>query len=78
MYVVGSDWETDEEDSNEMSALVESDDDGEGDRCPVCLNLLFRGQDIGTPESCDHNFCLLCIHEWSKVYNGLTIINSEI
>jgi len=22
---------------------------------------------IGTPESCDHHFCLECIEEWAKV-----------
>ncbi|CAL1548899.1 unnamed protein product, partial [Lymnaea stagnalis] len=38
------------------------------DRCPICLNRL-RNQDIGTPESCDHCFCLECIQEWARVTN---------
>ena len=47
--------------------LEVSDSDGEtGDRCPICLNR-FREQDLGTPEACDHAFCLECILEWSKV-----------
>lgn len=43
---------------------VSSDEDGEN--CPICLNT-FRGQAVGTPESCAHYFCLDCIVEWSKV-----------
>ncbi|XP_014669253.1 PREDICTED: PHD and RING finger domain-containing protein 1-like [Priapulus caudatus] len=47
----------------------ESESGGEEvDRCPVCLRR-FRSQDIGTPESCDHSFCLECIEEWSKNLN---------
>ncbi|XP_069132636.1 PHD and RING finger domain-containing protein 1-like [Argopecten irradians] len=72
---VGEDWETDEEEeddddeeSQEASTLLESESDGEGENCPVCLNR-FRDQDIGTPESCDHNFCLECIQEWSNNVN---------
>ncbi|XP_033752451.1 histone acetyltransferase KAT6A-like isoform X2 [Pecten maximus] len=74
---VGEDWETDEEEeeeedgeeeSQEASILLESESDGEGDNCPVCLNRL-RDQDIGTPETCDHNFCLECIQEWSNNVN---------
>ena len=42
-----------------------SDSDGAAN-CPICL-LSFTNQDIGTPESCDHEFCLKCIVEWSKV-----------
>ena len=44
-----------------------SDEDGEErECCPICL-AKFRHQDVGTPESCDHNFCLECITEWSRV-----------
>ncbi|XP_005096696.2 PHD and RING finger domain-containing protein 1 [Aplysia californica] len=49
--------------------IEESESDGEdGDVCPICLNK-FRLQDIGTPESCDHSFCLECIQEWAKNVN---------
>ena len=49
-----------------LSSESGSDDDDEVDKCPVCLRSL-RDQDIGMPESCDHDFCLDCIVEWSKV-----------
>lgn len=46
---------------------VDSDSsDGESEKCPICLSRLL-GQEIGSPETCDHVFCLECIAEWSKV-----------
>lgn len=42
--------------------------DGQTEKCPICL-LSFRSQEIGTPSSCEHCFCLLCIIEWSKNVN---------
>lgn len=50
--------------SLEASDALNSDDDSES--CPICLNT-FRGQVVGTPQSCAHYFCLDCIVEWSKV-----------
>ncbi|XP_057324063.1 uncharacterized protein LOC130666806 [Microplitis mediator] len=48
---------------------VESDEsDGTAEKCPICL-LSFRHQQIATPSSCDHCFCLLCLTEWSKNIN---------
>lgn len=64
-----SEWVTDDEDGEDSQdvTLITSDDDGEGgESCPICLNK-FRDQDIGTPESCDHCFCLECIQEWANV-----------
>ncbi|XP_052270447.1 protein SCAF11-like [Dreissena polymorpha] len=53
----------------EANAVLEaSDTDEEGERCPICLNR-FKGQDVGTPESCDHVFCLECIQLWAKNVN---------
>lgn len=53
-----------------MFTTISSEDDGPADKeevnCPICL-LPFTGQNIGTPESCDHEFCLICIQEWAKV-----------
>ncbi|XP_061855266.1 PHD and RING finger domain-containing protein 1 isoform X2 [Colius striatus] len=49
---------------------VSSDEDGEN--CPICLNT-FRGQVVGTPESCSHYFCLDCIVEWSKNANSCPV-----
>ncbi|KAM5319748.1 PHD and RING finger domain-containing protein 1 isoform 2-T3 [Glossophaga mutica] len=47
-----------------------SDDDSES--CPICLNT-FRGQAVGTPETCSHHFCLDCITEWSKNANSCPV-----
>ncbi|XP_037018932.2 PHD and RING finger domain-containing protein 1 isoform X2 [Artibeus jamaicensis] len=47
-----------------------SDDDLES--CPICLNT-FRGQAVGTPETCSHHFCLDCIVEWSKNANSCPV-----
>ena len=46
-----------------------SDSDGESEKCPICLARI-ADQDIGTPEGCDHDFCLECIQEWAKVSIG--------
>ncbi|CAG5116861.1 unnamed protein product, partial [Candidula unifasciata] len=73
------DEDSDEEDDEEEEGDVEqgeevdnADDSSSGDensdRCPICLNRL-RVQDIGTPESCDHSFCLECIQAWAKNVN---------
>ena len=59
-----SDWETEDED--QLLDASDSDGDEEADKCPICLNR-FREQDVGTPEACDHIFCLECIQEWAKV-----------
>lgn len=42
--------------------------EGNSDKCPICL-LSFSSQEIGTPETCEHIFCLDCITEWSKNVN---------
>jgi hypothetical protein len=36
------------------------------ERCPICLNK-FKYQDVAIPSSCNHEFCIECIEEWSKV-----------
>lgn len=55
----------------------EGDDDGDSadsdsssevpgaETCAICLGRM-RGE-VGSPESCDHTFCLICILEWAKV-----------
>lgn len=76
------DEDTEEEDETETEEVDDEDVD-EGDtskneeqslatsssmeKCPICLNSMALGQDIGTPDSCSnlHNFCLDCIEEWS-------------
>lgn len=42
--------------------------DGQSEKCPICL-LTFKQQEVGSPESCDHSFCVECIQEWSKNIN---------
>lgn len=64
------DDDEDDEDAEQGEEAENAEDSSSGDensdRCPICLNRL-RVQDIGTPESCDHSFCLECIQEWAKV-----------
>lgn len=31
--------------------------------------MTFKNQEVGSPESCDHSFCVECIQEWSKNIN---------
>lgn len=45
-----------------------TDDDGQSDKCPICL-ASFRHQEIATPETCNHQFCAECLQEWSKNMN---------
>ena len=44
------------------------------ERCPICLNK-FKDQDIAIPSSCNHEFCLECLEEWSKVCCKKIILN---
>lgn len=56
---------------------IDSDSsDGQSDKCPICL-LSFKSQEIGTPETCDHMFCLECIQEWSKNMNTCPVDRHE-
>ncbi|XP_014483609.1 PREDICTED: uncharacterized protein LOC106749063 [Dinoponera quadriceps] len=49
--------------------VIDSDNsDGQLEKCPICL-LPFRKQQVGTPSSCVHCFCLECLLEWSKNIN---------
>ena len=58
----------DGESGNESSGSGSGSDssDSGADVCPICLSR-FKGQEVGNPESCDHNFCLDHILEWAKV-----------
>ncbi|KAG8187358.1 hypothetical protein JTE90_016908 [Oedothorax gibbosus] len=47
-------------------------DNEQADRCAICLHK-FLGQDIATPETCDHIFCLECIQQWAKNVNTCPI-----
>lgn len=54
--------------SRRKASSESSDNDEQSEKCPICLSK-FNGQEIGTPESCDHNFCLECLQEWAKKVN---------
>ncbi|KAG8515708.1 PHD and RING finger domain-containing protein 1, partial [Galemys pyrenaicus] len=54
----------------DSDCALSSDDDAES--CPICLNA-FRGQAVGTPETCAHHFCLDCILEWAKNANSCPV-----
>ncbi len=65
----GSDLDKTADTSQDSSRLASQDDSGsdeEAPQCPICLARL-KQQDVGTPDSCDHSFCLDCLLEWSKV-----------
>ncbi|KOX75957.1 PHD and RING finger domain-containing protein 1 [Melipona quadrifasciata] len=42
--------------------------DDQVEKCPICL-LPFKRQELGSPASCEHCFCLECLIEWSKNIN---------
>ncbi|XP_012239827.1 uncharacterized protein LOC100749759 [Bombus impatiens] len=42
--------------------------DDQVEKCPICL-LPFKRQELGSPSSCEHCFCLECLIEWSKNIN---------
>ncbi|GFY61502.1 PHD and RING finger domain-containing protein 1, partial [Trichonephila inaurata madagascariensis] len=69
--------DTDEEEVEvQATGVSSSEDNGEHESCPVCLNR-FIGQDLGSPENCEHVFCLVCIIEWSKNINTCPIDRTE-
>ncbi|KAK9739931.1 Ring finger domain [Popillia japonica] len=72
-----SDWVTETEAKNtstqDTKLLPKNDSSSESgddqlEKCPICL-LPFKSQEVGSPESCDHSFCIDCILEWSKNVN---------
>ncbi|XP_018328238.1 PHD and RING finger domain-containing protein 1 isoform X2 [Agrilus planipennis] len=52
---------------NEKGTMSDSSN-SHSEKCPICL-LSFKGQEIGSPETCDHVFCAVCIEKWSKNVN---------
>lgn len=80
-----SQWETDISDNEAPKSTtakvqdtgVDSDSsDGQSEKCPICL-ISFTNQEVGTPESCDHMFCVECIQEWSKNMNTCPVDRQE-
>ncbi|KAI5637677.1 PHD-finger domain-containing protein [Phthorimaea operculella] len=50
------------------SGFSSDSSEGNSDKCSICL-LRFKDQEVGTPETCEHLFCLDCITEWSRNVN---------
>ncbi|XP_075975646.1 uncharacterized protein LOC142976245 isoform X2 [Anticarsia gemmatalis] len=50
------------------SGFASDSSEGNSDKCSICL-MRFTDQQVGTPQSCEHIFCLDCITEWSKNVN---------
>lgn len=50
------------------SGFASDSSEGNSDKCSICL-LRFTDQEVGTPQSCEHIFCLDCITEWSRNVN---------
>ena len=54
------------DDNGNLSSADSSGSKEDDNNCAICLSK-FRNQEVGVPESCNHNFCIDCIVEWSKV-----------
>ncbi|KPJ03744.1 PHD and RING finger domain-containing protein 1 [Papilio xuthus] len=52
----------------QTSGFASDSSEGNSDKCSICL-LRFKDQEVGTPENCDHIFCVDCISEWAKNVN---------
>ncbi|GFT31886.1 PHD and RING finger domain-containing protein 1 [Nephila pilipes] len=57
---------------NVAEAANDLSDNEQAEKCAICLSK-FLGQDIATPETCDHVFCLECLQEWAKNVNTCPI-----
>lgn len=54
------------------TATATDTNDDDAQKCPICLDL-FRDQEVGTPNSCEHTFCAVCIERWSQNANTCPI-----
>lgn len=50
------------------SGFASDSSEGNSDKCSICL-MRFTEQQVGTPATCEHIFCLDCIKEWSQNVN---------
>lgn len=70
-----SGWATDHSDAPKPTTAVKptsgfasDSSEGNSDKCSICL-MRFTHQEVGTPQNCEHIFCLDCITEWSRNVN---------
>lgn len=54
--------------STHASGFASDSSEGNSEKCSICL-MRFTDQEVGTPQTCEHIFCLDCITEWSKSVN---------
>lgn len=59
---------TQQKPTGQTSGFASDSSEGNSDKCSICL-LRFKDQEVGTPENCDHIFCVDCISEWAKNVN---------
>jgi hypothetical protein len=52
--------------------ICDSSSDGESEKCPVCF-VTFVEENVATPNTCDHIFCVGCLENWSEHMNTCPI-----
>jgi PHD and RING finger domain-containing protein 1 len=50
--------------------------DGNSVKCPICL-VAFSADQVATPDTCDHFFCVGCLEEWSSKVNTCPLDREE-
>jgi PHD and RING finger domain-containing protein 1 len=45
-------------------------------KCPICL-ATFTAEEVATPDTCDHRFCVGCLEEWSASSNTCPLHRQE-
>lgn len=68
LKIEDSDDNKEEQNPGNKNTNNSSDSDNDSEKCPICFDK-FRLQEVGSPESCDHSFCAVCIQEWAKNNN---------
>lgn len=58
------------------SETVVANIDGNSAKCPICL-VVFSADEVATPDTCDHFFCVGCLEEWSSKVNTCPLDREE-
>jgi hypothetical protein len=48
---------------------MDKSNDRDSEKCPIYLDA-FQTQEVGTPDVCDHTFCVSCLQKWRKNNNN--------
>jgi hypothetical protein len=59
-----------------VADMSDSSSDRDSQNCPICL-VTFGVQEVGTPDNCDHFFCVQCLEEWSAIDNTCPVDRQE-